>query len=177
MGNELREDLISAALDGEQVDVEALRGVLRNEDGRETLAAFVLLRAATAADQILPTRSVAEFAQRAAGARRLCSFAPSRLRIACAASVVFLALVGAFWVGTTLRGPEISLQVVAAPTAPAMATAPPVTNVPASPASGDHRASMSVRASDLPLVWAVPEPPTPTRRLSFVPGVDWTSTP
>jgi|WetSurMetagenome_2_1015567.scaffolds.fasta_scaffold86442_3 hypothetical protein len=178
MDNELRDDLISAALDGEQVDVEVLRELLRNDDGRETLAAFVLLRAATAADQVLPTRRFAEFDERAPGPRRVWSFAPSRLRLACAASIALLALVGAFWFGTTLRGPAITLRVVAAPTAPGvMVATPPTADVRASAAPGDHSAPVNVRAPDLSPVWEVAEPPKPTRRLSFVPGVDWTSTP
>jgi hypothetical protein len=175
MDNELRDDLISAALDGEPVDVEALRRVLRNEDGRETLAAFVILRAATAADGIQPTKRVAKFAEGVAGPRRLWS--SSRLRLACAASVALLALAGAFLLGTTLRGPEIALRVVAPPTAPAMVSTPPTVDVRRSSGPDDHRTPTRAQAPGLPRVWALPEPPKPTRRLSFVPGVDWTSIP
>lgn len=175
MDNELRDDLISAALDGERVDVGALRGVLQTEDGRESLAAFVLLRAATAADQIPPTKRVDEFAEGVAGPRR--RWSSSRLRLACTASIALLALVGAFWFGTTLRGPEITLRVVAPRTAPAVVSTPPIVDVRASTDAGGQPGPMAARAPNRPRVWTLPQLPKPTRRLSFVPGVDWTSTP
>jgi hypothetical protein len=176
MDNELRDDVISAAIDGEQVDVDELRRALQTEDGRETLAAFVLLRAATAADEILPTRRVAEFARMTARSRPLWP-APSRLRLACAASIGLLALVASFWFGTTLRGPVLTVRLIAPPTAPAMVSGPPTIVAPTAMVPGDLPMPTTARTagrSPVPALW---EPPRTARLLSFVPGVDWTSTP
>lgn len=175
MNNELRDDLISAALDGERVDVNALRRALQTADACQTLAAFVILRAATAADPILPTRRVAEVVSVAGHARPWWS-APSRLRPAWAASTALLALVAAFWFGTTLRGPVITLRLAAPPAAPATVSAPPTIEATASTVPGNHRAPTSGPAAGPSPVRALLQPPTPTRALSFVPGVDWTST-
>jgi hypothetical protein len=176
MDNELRDDVISAAIDGERVDLDALRRALRTEDGRETLAAFVLLRAATAGDEILPTRRAAEFAG-IAGQSRLWWFAPARLRLACAASIAVLALVASFWFGTTVHGPVVTVSPLAPPPPPAMVSAPPTTVAPTGIVPRNDPGPTTGHAASLVPVRTLWEPPKPTRRLSFVPGVDWTSTP
>ena len=176
MDNQLRDDVISAAIDGERVDVDVLRRALGTEDGHETLAAFVLLRAATAADEILPAGRGDQFARMAAQSRPLW-FLPSRLRLACAASFGLLALVASFWFGTTLRGPVLTVRLDTPPTAQATFTAPPTMVEPTGGLLGDHPMPPAERSAGLAPVRTLREPPKPTRLLSFVPGVDWTSTP
>jgi len=175
MDNENRDDLISAALDGEPVDVDALRRVLGTEDGRESLAAFLMLRAATAADALIPSRPLSQVVQ-AVGPPRIPMPVRSRLRLACAASVALLTLLGAFWFGSTLRAPVTTLTLIAPPTVPTMTATLPRVDTPANAAAIQHPATaaplLTVSPRRTPL-----EPPKPTRSLSFVPGVDWTSTP
>ncbi len=174
MNNDLRDDVISAALDGERVDVEALRRALATEDGRATLAAFVLLRAATASDNLAPARAisrVAVYAPRPSPARML---AGARARLAWAASIAILAVAGSFWFGTTLRPPVASLTL----TAPLTPSVQPVV-VPAADGlfGGCPPASRPHSTGGGQLRAAVARPPAPTRVLRFVPGVDWISAP
>jgi len=136
MKDDDRDELISAALDGEAVDVAALGTALDTPDGQRTLAAFVLLRAAVAADRppLEDVRAAVTPARSGVGVRR------RSLRLGLAASAAACALAGSFWLGTT-RAPA------ARETTPtAVAAAPPNAEEP---------------------------PPTPTRRLEYVPGVDW----
>ncbi len=141
MTNDTRDELISAALDGEVVDIAALRDALATPDGQRALAAFVLLRAEVAADgssaaDRLPVplpRTAIPFVGRPW--RRL-------IPTAAAASLGALALAGSFWLGTTWTARDQA--------------APPVKTAVASPASTTEE-----------------QPPTPTRRLEYIPGVDW----
>ena len=50
MNTEQHDELISAVLDGERVDADALRLVLADPEAQRTLAAFLLLRAAAAGE-------------------------------------------------------------------------------------------------------------------------------
>lgn len=160
MTNEYREELISAALDGERVDVEALRGALSTSDGRSALASFLLLRAAMAADTSEPRTFVAPSAvtenARMAYWRSTLAF---RLPVGLAASVAALFAAGAFCLGIGWQAREAgsishssTIQTPMNQVVPATSPAPPKSHPP------------------------VPDdgmPPTPKRVLRFTPGVDW----
>jgi hypothetical protein len=99
------EELISAALDGEHVDLERLNTALADPGGRDALASFVLLRAAVAADD---SRPAAEFyesmapALRPPTARRL--LRGPRMPVTVAASILVFAAAGSFWLGSQSGG-------------------------------------------------------------------------
>jgi len=114
MTDESRDELISAALDAEPVDVLALREALASAGGRDTLVSFVLLRAAVAADTAMP------------GAEPV---VPGwRVPVGIAASIAMLLAAGSFWAGTSwpTRSPDTA-AVQAGPSsggaAPSSATA------------------------------------------------------
>ena len=138
MNEQLRDELMSTALDGEPVDVEALRTALETPDGQRTLAAFVLLRAATADDGVAGTGrpEVPILAEQTPFALRRWR----RFPVAAAASLGAVALAGSFWLGTTWVPDERASTPVVVGVAPPSAEEPP---------------------------------PTPTRRLEYIPGVDW----
>lgn len=175
MDSQFRDDLISTALDGERVDVDGLRQALATDEGRKSLAAFVLLRAAVADDDVIPRElEAAPVAMVKAVRARLTG---GRVRTAVAASIAILAVGLSFWLGTTLRAPVISLA-LSEPRA--VETPPPVRVVAPAPVAevGEHRPSERSRVSGAAArLWTAEQPPKPTRMLRFVPGVDWTSTP
>ena len=176
MDNELRDDVISAALDGERVDVAALRRALATAEGRESLAAFVLLRAAAADDDVVPSKRWEDLAVVARPRPRPWLLAGPRVSAAWAASIATLAIAASFWFGTTLRAPTSTLTLMAPPAPHATILAPPIIDSPTSGIPQDRPSGPRLRAADLsPLRRA--EPPRPTRVLHFVPGVDWTSAP
>ena len=177
MDNELRDDVISAAFDGERVDLDALRGALGTEEGRASLAAFVLLRAATAADDIAPRRQAEDLSAFSRRARPAWLFAGPRVPAAWAASIAILAIAASFWFGTTLRAPITALTLTVPPAALAPTFAPLIVAEPAGAIPGHRLPGGSLHAADLSRPTGTPEPPRPTRVLRFVPGVDWTSTP
>jgi hypothetical protein len=154
-----RDELISAALDGERVDVMALQDALTTADGRASAAAFLLLRATVAADTSESPRSALAGVTEG---RRRARFWPvlsmPRVPVGLAASIVLLAAAGAFWTGAAWReagadttaGPEITAS-RPAPSAPAAAQATP-------------GQSISDRSD---------APPAPSRVLRLTPGVDW----
>jgi negative regulator of sigma E activity len=172
MDIELRDELISAALDGERVDVEALRGALATDEGRKSLAAFVLLRAATAADDIAP-RVRYEDPVTVLKPRRAWLTAGTRVPAALAASIAIVAVVTSFLLGTTLRAPNTTLIV----TVPPIGTAPmaPLTVAVPVPAGERHVEQGFSPATTFRPRLAADQPPKPTRVLRFVPGVDWRS--
>jgi hypothetical protein len=172
------DDVISAALDGERVDVGALRRALAAPEGRDTLAAFVLLRAATADDDIKPVRRCEDFAVIARRRRPAWLLAGPRVPAAWAASIAIVAVGLAFWFGTTLRAPNTTLAITVPPTVLATpAQAPVVVPAPA-PVATEHRRTDRFGVVDGRAGGRVPDqPPTPTRVLRFVPGVDWISAP
>ena len=183
MDTDLRDDLISTALDGERVDVDALRAALASAEGRDGLAAFVLLRAAMAADDVRPEKQLAPTADavtRQAGGTNV----GRRARLALAASIAACAVAGSFYAGVTFRAPLTTLTLVAPPaaTAPQSPISTPTARpemdaasriapgIPARSTFANTRASgtrRSARPTD--------DPPKPTRVLRFVPGVDWRS--
>jgi hypothetical protein len=203
MNTESFDDIISAALDGERVDVEALRRALATDEGRETLAAFVLLRAATAADDIRPAHPLAVGAELALPCsddglappvlrtrRRTWLLAGPRVPASLAASLALIAMTASFWFGTvtgfpgrvrstsppSLVGPELQLGAQPAP-APATgrAPAPAQQPVPVStvPPSPGHAEQDFTPAARPRLGRVAEEPPKPTRVLRFEWGVDW----
>ena len=154
------EELISAALDGERVDVQSLKCALSTADGRDALASFLLLRATMAADTTEPQTQVAPaLADQRTGERRWpFGFGP-RIPLGIAASIAVLAAAGSFWLGTARQSGDTSVDTSqpAAQTSGAPAVSPASTQSPAShPQEGDAGV-----------------PPTPTRVLRFTPGVDW----
>jgi len=176
MDNELRDDVISAALDGERVDVEALRRALATAEGRESLAAFVLLRAAAADDDVVPSKRWEDLAVVAKPRPRPWLLVGPRVSAAWAASIAILAIAASFWFGTTLRAPTSTLTLIAPPAAPMTTLAPPIIAVPTNAVSEDRLPGPRSHAADISRLRHA-EPPRPTRVLQFVPGVDWISAP
>ncbi len=191
------DEIISAALDGERVDVASLRAALATAEGRETLAAFVLLRAAAADDDLLPVPLPVQSVARArAATARTWSLAGYRVPATVAASIAVVAVALSFWMGAHWQpnnasaGSGTSQTVASRPAqvsrqgessaAPAMVSNP----MPAAPAETQaHQAAMTPCAPGTAAVdgrnvrrarlAAGNEPPKPTRFLRFVPGVDW----
>ncbi len=174
-------EIISAALDGERVDLAALRGALAAPEGRDALAAFLLLRAAAAGDDLEPSeqsRRAVEHVMRP-GPARWFQFGP-RVPASLAASLAIIAIVGAFWFGTALRAPNTTL-VVAGPQTGASQRVPEVprtveraSGTPVAPGSESAVPPQQGRAA-LRVTPTALEPPRPSRVLRFVPGVDWLS--
>ncbi len=179
-------ELVSAALDGERVDVGALRRVLAAPEGRDALAAFLLLRAAAAADEIAAGEDVVhavEEAVRREGAgirpnarvttRRPWYVAGPRVPATWAAALALIAVAASLWGALTLRVPATTLVVQA----PAPATHPIEPTIAPAPPQVPARVIVSVPAGRPRTSRPQPpeQPPTPTRVLRFVPGVDWVS--
>jgi len=163
------DDVISAALDGEPVDVGALRRALATPEGRDTLAAFLLLRAAAASDDVEPSEQVCQAVEQSVrSGRRTWFLAGPRVPATLAASLAVAAIAASFWLGTTVRAPNTTLVMAAppaaaheAPPAPAAAIVGPNLQVGAGPATGAHVRQIAE------------EPPKPMRILRFEWGVDW----
>lgn len=192
-----KEMVISAALDGERVDLDILRGALSDEDGPKTLASFVLLRAEVAADDTYSSRSLhiadsdtarsvaAEAGGRWSAARapaesswRHLTFAVRCRRIGVAAVLATLAMAGAFWFGTVWRPAppdESAGRTVRSDEPPAHIGAPEFQ--PGNRATGGKAPSVEDRRFDGstgPLQRILPaEPPEATRVLRYLPGTDW----
>jgi hypothetical protein len=112
-----RDELISAALDGEAVDVTALRDALSAAEGREALAAFLLLKATVVADPAGVRPGLDALAPPARPAPRLWLVAGRRrVPIGVAASIAAALVIGAFWVGTAWRA-NVSDRIQQAPQA------------------------------------------------------------
>jgi len=160
MKNVPHEELISAALDGERVDVHALKGALSTANGRDALASFLLFRAAMAADTTQPrTHGAPALIDRSARGRLWpFGFGP-RIPLGIAVSIAALFAAGSFWLGTARQAGDVRVggNQPAAQTWGAPAVSPASTQSPAShPQEGDAGV-----------------PPIPTRVLRFTPGVDW----
>lgn len=157
MTDESRDELISAALDAEPVDVIALREALTSAGGPDTLVSFVLLRAAVAADRAMAGTDPAAHVAAARHPQRGWRVVPGwRVPVGMAASIAVLLAAGSFWAGTSW--PARSANPPAAQAGPSSGAAAP-TSAPATAAvlrPADHDA-----------------PPIPARVLRFTPGVDW----
>lgn len=175
------EQTISAAWDGEPVDLDSLSAALRTEAGREALASFVLIRAAaTAADVEPPAGLEVRLRSALAAPRRSWLVAGPRVPMRIAASVAVLAVAGTIWVGYGLnRGtpavPPAQMPIVA--TAPVVAT-PTQTGTPGvqpqpvaareaggSPVQRPPSRRAVAGRTDNPFDQT---PPTPTRRVKLV---------
>jgi hypothetical protein len=198
--NRQREEVISAALDGETVDLGELSRALSLEEGRELLASFVLIRAEVAADNIRTSRPLPEAGPDVLDNRPVEAFirpagspairvsrvlksvaARPRVGLGVAASIVALTMAGAFWCGTVWRA-NVALRSasqvagsntvvpVAGPEVSGSAPAPRSMNAP-EPKVPSIRRPAGVGNSDRLNV--PPVPPTPTRILRFNPGTEW----
>jgi hypothetical protein len=159
MTDEERDQLISAALDGERVNLEDLRAALASPAGGATAAEFILLRAAVSNDRdgapgVAPP--VAEAHRHPRQTWRLLSW--PRIPAGIAASLLLAAAAASFWAGQSWRGPELDSAIpgpAVAVTTPAPQAAPK-TGLATRPQAGDAVVA-----------------PTPARVLRFTPGVDW----
>lgn len=159
MTDEERDELISAALDGECVDVRSLRKVLAAPGGQAAAAEFLLLRAAVAADAaVAPPVMRAAVSDGAEHWRDWRSFWAPRVPAGIAASLAVVSIVGAFWLGRSWQLPGVG----DAPLQPVVSlTAPPTGAAPGARPESRRQAGDAI------------VPPTPTRILRFTPGVDW----
>jgi hypothetical protein len=160
MHNDTRDELISAALDAEPVDVHALRAALATPEGREVLASFLLLRAVVVGDAIAPQADPTAVAA-AAGVRppRWARPFAWQVQAGVAASLTIVLTLGAFWLGTAWQQRSMLLP---SSQPPARASAP------ASALSEGARLTGSRSQAAENGV-----PPAPSRVLRFTPGVDW----
>jgi hypothetical protein len=154
MTDEERDQLISAALDGERVNLEDLRAALASPAGGATAAEFILLRAAVSIDRddgSGVTAAVAEDRRHPRHPWRLLSW--PRVPAAIAASLLLAAAAAAFWAGTSwpqaIPGPAVAVT------------------TPAPQAARLTEPAIRPQAGDAVV------PPTPSRVLRFTPGVDW----
>jgi hypothetical protein len=200
--NKHREEIISAALDGEAVDLAELKHALSLEEGRELLASFVMLRAEVAADSLKPSRPLQGADADIVPCRpvEVALLPPTgpvkrwprvlhwldagpRVSLGLAASISMLAIVGAFWGGTVWRA-TVDLQPaaqIARSNADTPTAAPEVSRGPSSPVPQNQNTSelkpSSVRrpsgSQDTDPRKIPTEPPTPTRVLRFTPGAEW----
>jgi len=157
MTDESRDELISAALDAEPVDVLALREALASAGGRDTLVSFVLLRAAVAADTAMPGAEPAVNMAAARHPARRWPVVPGwRVPVGIAASIAMLLAAGSFWAGTSwpARSPETAAA-------------------HAGPPSGGAAPSSAPSSPGAPRPTDDDTPPVPARVLRFTPGVDW----
>ena len=168
--NYANKEVISAALDGERVDVEILRRALADEEGRETLASFLLLRAEVASADVGSIRPLHQVNLETSHLGQIKDVAPpapakaprslhgywlqtgSRIRFAVAASLAILAIASSFWLGYAWKssgaaGFEGQIGNAARPEVVAD--------------SGAQHAKTA------------PAPPEPTRVLKFEVGTDW----
>lgn len=195
-----QEEIISAALDGEQVNVQELARALQTAEGRETLAAFTMLRAMTAADNDTPavatwspvTMAVRLQKQSQAGWLRSARWLPLagyRVPAALAATIAVAAVALSFWLGTEWPGGRQSTGTATARSG----------SVRPAPGSTDSQRKVSAAAPEQGSTAGTPRPctpspdaltvtqprlaptaaaviPKPTRFLKFVTGVDWETT-
>jgi len=159
------EELISAAMDGETVDVAALRAALSTADGQRALASFVLLRAATVAGNETSEMGVAHVMEK----RTPWLLRGPRVPTALAASLALVAVAASVWLGSQIapfgHGPAMTPVVRETPP-PVMQPAP---TVPVPSAVVVVPAAMQSPAARP----CVPDLPKITKVVKFVPGVDW----
>ena len=142
------EETISAALDGEPVDLEQLREALGTTEGREALAGFLLIRAAAVSGGHEPTATLKTNLQRAV--RRPWFMAGPLVPASLAASLAAVAACGALWLG-------VSMHTVPAESPAAEQAGAPTESAPPPAASPATR----------PAVEQQPPPAKPTRMLRF----------
>jgi negative regulator of sigma E activity len=174
MDHTIPDEVISAALDGEPVDRSALERALAAPAGRDALAAFVLMRAALASDDLVPSAGFYASMETALAARRRpWLFSGVSVPGSLAASLAVLAIAASFWLGTAWRpsplpangGRSMANVSTDAPIAPKVQVPAPA------PGARDARTPSAARPVASPAPCG--QPPTPTRVLRFVPGVDW----
>jgi hypothetical protein len=95
--DEYLEETISAALDGERVVLEQLREALATPEGRDTLAGFLLIRAAGASSRQEPTAALRQ--QVLGVGRRSWIAAGPAVPLPIAASLAVVAVAGTLWFG------------------------------------------------------------------------------
>jgi len=159
MTDEERDELVSAAFDGERVDVRALREALAAPGGQAAAAEFLLLRAAVAGDAgVAPPVMRAAPGNGPVHQREWLPFWAPRVPAGFAAACAVALVVGAFWLGTSWRSPG-----------PGDASLPrevPRAAPPPSAAPGTRPESRGQGGDAIVL-------PAPARVLRFTPGVDW----
>ncbi len=170
------ERTISAAWDGEPVDLDALRAALRTPEGRELLASYALIRAMAAAQDIDPNEDGPARLHTALAARRRGWLVegptvPARL----VASLAAVAVGAALWIGIASRpqlpaapGRDRATPVGAGSTPPTAA----VDQAPPAPTGGRAVApGRRAGAGSHPRPSVLDEtPPTPTRTIPLVPA-------
>lgn len=174
MTNQELEQTISAAWDGEPVDLDRLRAALQTAVGRETLASYALIRATAAAGDIEPSAEGAARLRASIGApRRWWLVAGPAVPARLAASLAVVAVATASWVGVTWRpqGPApSSTTTVAGPTADRGLPATPKEQA-LSRSAGEQAPAPAPRTpvQSHPGSNAFREaPPTPTRTIQLV---------
>lgn len=160
------EELISAAMDGEPVDLDALQAALAGDEGRAALASFVLLRAASASGDEPAGMAVPQPHAR----RQPWLLRGPRVPAALAASLALVAAAAALWVGSRVVTVPVTTQVLQlAPPRdqadPAPQVVSPAIVVPAATPIAAPRAAEP----------CAPELPKIAKVVKFVPGVDWKS--
>ena len=134
--NQHLEETISAALDGELVDLGQLREALNAPEGRELLAGFLLIRAAATLAVAEPGDLLRVNLLKAA--RRPWFMAGPQVPGRLAASLAAIVVGGALWLGLSVRGvpaeSPVPLRSQTAPTYAPEAPGPVVS--PAMPSSG-----------------------------------------
>lgn len=159
MTDDERDEMISAAFDGESVDLGQLQAALATPEGRAAASEFLLLRATVAADKDMAPRVLTAGARDVPNVRATWQlFLAPRVPASIAASLILLASAGALWAGMSLG----SQNARAIPGSPASS----VVSSPTSAAPGVRPAATQPRSD-------APPPPTPTRVLRFTPGLDW----
>jgi hypothetical protein len=189
------EEIISAAIDGERVDVTALRRALASNEGQELLASFVLLRAEVVADD-LEARELAPVGEsrRPSSEREPASWQPrvpresrarrwfqagSRVPIRLAASLAALAVAGSFWLGTSWTdhattpsgGQNVSSGLTPASGQPVGQPATGAPNVATTPGAPPPQSVGAGRTTQSP--FDAGEPPRPTRQLRLDLSTSW----
>jgi len=193
--------IVSAALDGERIDVDLLRDALASDEGRKMLASFVLVRAEFASDNISPSRPLresdldpAQHQPMVEVSQQASRSSPSgfhwhpwhgvgpRARIGMAASFVMVAVAFAFWLGTFwqggkgLRSADQLKNTAAAKPFRGADTSASLNHIGETTEVPTTTRDSAGRGDQLQRTLAT-EPPKPTRVLKFLVGTEWPSEP
>jgi hypothetical protein len=144
------DETISAALDGEPVDLGQLREALGTTEGREVLAGFLLIRAGAVSGGREPTETLKANLRRAV--RRPWFMAGPLVPASMAASFAAVAVGGALWLGVSMH--TVPAEPPSAQQAVTRAESAPAPESAASPATP-------------PAVEQQSPPAKPTRMLRF----------
>ena len=168
------EQTISAAWDGEPVDLDTLRSALQTAEGRQALASYALIRASAAAEDIEPRGDLAARLRASVATPRRWWFVagpavPARL----AGSLAAVAVAGALWLGGAWHsqvpassGPAPVAATTAGRGLPAEAGEQAAPTSPGEQARGSEPQS---RVGSRPRSNVVNEtPPTPARTIRLV---------